>query len=117
MKKMKKKKEKELKKIDIERLVYRVAIVSNLLLWILVVLNASLWHNQFLSGITTGWNLCLIVMMIAVSIAGHKNFKYEMNRLADEWLKLHEEMVGRGMKDAKKKLQSGREQDTTNDNK
>lgn len=75
-------KKKEFKKIDIERLVYKIAIVSNLLLLIPIVLNAALWHNRFLSGITTGFNLCLIVMMIVVGIAGNKNYKYKIDELS-----------------------------------
>ena len=110
------KNKKELKRIDIERLVYKIGIISNLLLWIPIILNAIFWHYSFLSGITTGFNLCLIVMFTFVGIAGHKNYKYEMDRLADEWLRLHEDAVRRGMEDAKKKLQSSGRQDTTNDN-
>lgn len=117
------KKKKELKWIDIERLVYKIGIVSNLLLWIPIILNGFFWHCQFISGITTGFNLCLIVMLIFVGIAGHNNFKYEMaefDRRFNEIKKQSEEALRvlkeGGEKDAKKKLQSGRKQDTTNDN-
>lgn len=117
------KKKKELKWIDIERLVCKIGIISNLLLWIPIILNAIFWHYSFLSGITTGFNLCLIVMLIFVGIAGHNNFKYEMaefDRRFNEIKKQSEEALRvlkeGGEKDAKKKLQSGRGQDTTNDN-
>lgn len=112
----KKKEKKEFKPIDIEALVYHA---STWICWCVCAIIAvnNLWlHVEWLSGFCIGVDICLIVMMIVVSRAGHKNYKYEMDRLADEWLRLHEEMVRRGMEDAKKKLQSSGRQDTTNDN-
>ena len=117
------KNKKERKWIDIERLVYKIGIISNLLLCIPIILNAMFWHYSFLSGITTGFNLCLIVMFIFVGIAGNNNFKYtmaEFDRRFNEIKKQSEEALKvlkeGGEKDAKKKLQSGRGQNTTNDN-
>lgn len=110
------KKKKEFKPIDIERLVYHT---STWICWVVCAIIAvnNLWlHVEWLSSFCIGVDTCIIIMMIVVMIASKKNFHYEMNRLADEWLRLHEEMVRRGMEDAKKKLQSSRGQDTTNDN-
>lgn len=108
---MKKKtmKNKEFKRIDIERLVYKVGAISNAILWIPILLNATLWHSHFLSGITTGWNLCLCLMLIVVGIAGHKNFKYEMEQF--KWLMTQYDMDG---DENNGEISSGGEQDTTN---
>ena len=115
---MKKKKEKkEFKPIDIERLVYSASTWICWVVCLIIIVNNVWLHVEWLSGFCIGVDICLIVMMIVVSRAGHKNYEYEMDRLVDEWLRLHEEMVRRGMEDAKKKLQSGRGQDTTNDDK
>ena len=112
----KKKEKKEFKPIDIEALVYHA---STWICWCVCAIIAvnNLWlHVEWLSGFCIGVDVCLIVMMIVVMIAGKKNFHYEMDRLSKEWLRLQEDAVRRGMEDAKKKLQSGRGQDTTNDN-
>ena len=113
---MKKKEKKEFKPIDIERLVYNTSTWICWVVCLIIIINNVWLHVEWLSGFCIGVDICLIVMMIVVSRAGHKNYKYEMDRLADEWLRLHEEMVRRGMEDAKKKLQSDRGQDTTDDN-
>ena len=114
--KKKKKEKKEFKPIDIERLVYHASTWICWVVCLIIIVNNVWLHVEWLSGFCIGVDICLIVMMIVVSRAGHKNYKYEMDRLADEWLRLQDEMVRRGMEDAKKKLQSGRGQDTTNDN-
>lgn len=80
------------KKIDIERLVVRVALISNLIIWVIVILNLWLWHNKIVSAYVTGWNLCSIAMTISVSIAGDINFKYDMEQYELEWEKIKKEI-------------------------
>lgn len=113
---MKKKEKKEFKPIDIERLVYHTSTWICWVVCLIIIINNVWLHVEWLSGFCIGVDVCLIVMMLVVSRAGHKNYKYEMDRFADEWLRLRKETVRRGMEDAKKELQSGRGQDTTNDN-
>jgi len=75
------------KKIDIEKLIIRVALISNLIIWVIIILNGFLWHSSIVSAYVTGWNLCSIAMILSVSIAGDKNFKYDMEQY--EWLLNH----------------------------
>ena len=117
------KKKKEFKPIDIERLVYHTSTWICWVVCLIIIVNNVWLHVEWLSGFCIGVDICLIVMMIVVSRAGHNNFKYEMaefDRRFNEIKKQSEEALRvlkeGGEKDAKKKLQSGRKQDTTNDN-
>lgn len=120
---MKKKKEKELKKIDIERLVYSASTWICWVVCLIIVVNNVWLHVEWLGGFCIGVDICLVVMMIVVSRAGNRNFKYEMAEFDKRFKELREKseealrvLREGGEEDAKKKLQSGRGQDTTNDN-
>ena len=80
------------KKIDIEKVVIRVALISNLIIWVIIILNLWLWHNKLISAYVTGWNLCSIAMMVSVGIAGDKNFKYDMEQYELEWERIKKEI-------------------------
>ena len=80
------------KKIDIEKLVIRVALISNLIIWVIIILNLWLWRNTTVSAYVTGWNLCSIAMMLSVSIAGDMNFKYDMEQYELEWERIKKEI-------------------------
>lgn len=85
------------KKIDIERLVIQIALISNLIIWIIIILNVIYWHSSIVSAYVTGWNLCSIAMMVGVGIAGHKNFKRDMETY--NWLLEHANELGTMDKD------------------
>ena len=80
------------KKIDIEKVVIGVALISNLIIWVIIILNLWLWHNKIVSAYVTGWNLCSIAMILSVSIAGDINFKYDMEQYELEWEKIKKEI-------------------------
>lgn len=92
---MERKKNIEMKmkeKIDIESLVYRSSTISSLVICVIIIINNVFLQWRWLSGFCIGFDTCLIMLMFVVGIAGHKNYKYDMERF--EWLMTQYDMNG-----------------------
>lgn len=96
------------KKIDIEGLVYKATLVMNLIAFITAIVNGVVMRSRYVSFFVMGWCIALMIINVIVSIAGHKNFKEEMEQL--KWLMHNINEFDNNMKDmevnedAKKKL-------------
>lgn len=105
---MKKNKEKELEMVDLERVINKFGFYTSLCLLPIAIINVFVWANHWLSGIIFGWCICVMCISLLSVVVGEHNFKCVLQ----DFEKIRKEV---GMKDAKE-LQSGRGQDTTNDN-
>lgn len=72
------------KKIDIEGLVYNATFAMNLVALVGAIVNGIFIHNTYISCFVIGWCIALIIINTIVSIAGHKNFKEDIEQL--KWL-------------------------------
>ena len=82
-----KKYEKVVKKIDIERLVYRSSTVMSWVALVCILLNRWLFHVEWLSFVVCGYCIALFIMDIIVGIAGNINYKNQMDYY--RWLSTH----------------------------
>lgn len=79
-----KKYEKVVKRIDIERLVYRSSTVISWVALATVLLNKWFFHTEWLPLTICGYCIALFVINIIVGIAGNINYKSQMKYY--EWL-------------------------------
>lgn len=82
-----KKYKKVVKKIDIERLVYRSSTVMSWIALVILLLNKYVFHIEWLLFIICGYCIALFIMVIIVGIAGNINYKSQMKYY--EWLSKH----------------------------
>ncbi len=101
---------KDLKMIDYGQVLNRIAFFTNMFVAVpLAFVNAFCWHKEWLAGCIIGWCLSSIVAsFVDVRVSDH-NFKCIMQDF-EKIRKAVEE-------DGEEELQSGRGQDTSNDDK
>ena len=74
-----KKYEKVVKRIDIERLVYRSGTVMSWVALAVLLLNKLFFHIEWIPYMICGYCIALFVINIIVGIAGNINYKNQMD--------------------------------------
>jgi len=74
-----KKYEKVVKKIDIERSVYKSSMVLSWIALVLLLLNRWLFHVEWIPYAVCGYSIALFSINIIVGIAGNINYKSQMD--------------------------------------